>query len=97
MAQRKLKKKKTVMAQAWVQAPTPSLKSPVNDNKQLATSGLRFREQKVLEKRAEDLSWQLRFAQMKLHHWSNVDNLNWEPLDNLKKFAEKELAGLSLA
>ena len=96
MAQRISKKKRTLTNLSWVKTPEQQSKSSINDNRQVATSHLQFREQKNLDKRAEDLSWQLRFAQMKLHHWSNIDNVNWDSLDKLKKIAEGNLADLGL-
>ena len=96
MAQRTSTSRQTITTLGWVEKPKPRKRRPTNDNKKLPTSGLRFREQKTRSKRAEDLSWQIKFALMKLHHWRDVDNPDWAPLDKLLKAAQMECSDLDL-
>ena len=42
----------------------------------------------------DDLSWQIKFAKMKLRHWTDVDDLSWDPLDKLLTMAQLDLAKL---
>ena len=92
MARRKSKKKPTFRTLAWVELPEQKTNVSSNDNKKTPISGLSFRAQKQLDKRADDLSWQIKFAKMKLHHWTDVDDLSWEPLDKLLTMAQLDLA-----
>ena len=94
MARRNSKKRRVVETSAWVKSPEQNAKLSLNDNTRIATSSLRFREQKSMDKLSDDLSWQIRFAQMKLHHWHDVDNGNWGSLDKLRKIAEGKLNNL---
>ena len=94
MARRKSKKKQAFRTLAWVERPMEKTNVSFNDNKKTSISGLPFRTQKQLGKRADDLSWQIKFAKMKLHHWTDVDDLSWEPLDKLLKMAQLDLAKL---
>jgi len=48
----------------------------------------RVRGDKKLKKRADDLAWQMNFAKMKLNHWHDLDNLDWESLEELMKTAK---------
>lgn len=43
----------------------------------------RFKDDKKLKKRAADLAWQMNFAKMKLNHWHDLDNLDFESLESL--------------
>ena len=94
MAQRTSTSNKTVTTLDWVEKPKPRKRRSCNDNKKLPTSGLRFQEQKTRLKRAHDLSWQIKFAKMKLHHWPDVDNTEWSPLDKMLKSAQIEVLSL---
>lgn len=72
----------------------PRRKRPRNDNVKTRYSGMNFRAAKKLQRRTEDIDWQIRFARMKLHHWHDVDNWNWDALNALlerAKTAHKQL------
>lgn len=94
MARRKSKKKQAFRKLAWVELSEPKTDESFNDNKRTPISGLTFRVQKQRDKRVDDLSWQIRFAKMKLHHWTDVDDGSWEPLDEFLKMAQLDLAKL---
>ena len=94
MAQRTSTSRRTITTLDWVEKPKPRKRRPTNDNKKTPTSGLRFREQKTRQKRAEDLSWQIKFALMKLRHWHDADNSEWGSLEKLLKAAKTECSNL---
>lgn len=94
MAQRTSSHTQTVSTVGWVKTAKQKAEPPLNDNDRLPLSGLRFRAQKARLKRAADLSWQVRFAMMKLHHWPDLDNPNWTPLDKFLKGAQSDLEDL---
>jgi len=54
----------------------------------------RFQGDKKLLKRADDLAWQMNFAKMKLNHWHDLDNLDWESLEALLKSAKADYKDL---
>ncbi len=97
MAQRTSTSGQTLTTLDWVEIPTQGDQSPTNDNTRLPSSGLRFREQKSLRRRAGDLSWQMKFAMMKLHHWHDPDNPEWDPLDKFLRVAKAEFKNLGPA
>lgn len=94
MAQRTSTSKQTITTLNWVELPMSNIRLQTNDNTQVPTSGLRFSEQKTRRRRADDLAWQIKFALMKLHHWSDVDNPEWDPLDKYLKVAQTEVSDL---
>ena len=57
-------------------------------------SEVRFEGDKKRKKRANDLAWQMNFAKMKLSHWHDLDNLNWESLEALLKSAKVDYQNL---
>ena len=57
-------------------------------------SNAEFKEDKKLKKRADDLAWQMNFAKMKLNHWHDLDNLDWESLETLLKSAKANYQNL---
>jgi len=57
-------------------------------------SEARFKGDKTLKKRADDLAWQMNFAKMKLNHWHDLDNLDWESLEALLKTAKADYENL---
>ena len=48
----------------------------------------RIHGEKKLKKRADDLAWQMNFAKMKLNHWHDLDNFDWESLEDMLKTAK---------
>lgn len=94
MAQRTKKPPRTITTLDWVEKPKPRTGRATNDNTRLPLSGLCFREQKAHQKSALDLSWQIKFALMKLHHWRDADNTDWGPLDDFLKMAQTKFDDL---
>ena len=94
MAQRTSLPGQKTLTVGWVKKPKQEAIPPLNDNQQGPLSGLRFQERKARLKRADDLSWQTKFALMKLHHWRDLDNSEWDPLDRYLKAARAELGKL---
>jgi len=90
MAQRTPKSKNKTSTLQWVEGPKPRRWRARNDNAETQWSGLSFRNQKRRQKRMEDLTWQVNFAQLMLRRWSNEDNLGWTPFDKLLKTAQDE-------
>ena len=72
----------------------PRRKSYGNDNDRTPMSHLPFRVQKLVQRRAADLDWQIKFAQMKLTHWHNPDADHWTPLSYMLENAASERAEL---
>jgi len=50
-----------------------------------------------VSKQVDDLTWQIKFAQMKLNHWHALENEQWRHLEALKKHAYKDLRDLPKA
>jgi len=50
-----------------------------------------LRSQKQNPKHITDLEWRIKFTQMKLNLWRDLENHQWEHLDILHKTAKKEL------
>ena len=67
----------------------PRRKLAGNDNTKTRYSGLTFTQARQLERRIKDAAWQIKFAEMKLHHWRDPDNWNWEPLFKLLNQAKE--------
>lgn len=49
---------------------------------------------KTRQKSAAHLSWKIKFTLMKLHHWRDVDNPDWGPLDTYLKVAQTKFDDL---
>ena len=62
---------------------TPQKSLPVPKMIEKPVSVERFKDDKKLKKRAADLAWQMNFAKMKLNHWHDLDNLDFESLECL--------------
>jgi len=65
-----------------------------NDNVRTRWSHLTWTDQAKLERRLEDLEWQLNYANMKLHNWRNLENGDWVSLLNMRDHARKCLKDL---
>ncbi len=59
-------------------------------------SGIQLSDKKRLKKQADDLTWQIKFSQMKLKSWRNPDEMGWGPLEDLLKTAKSEAVKLGL-
>jgi len=73
-------------------APQKSLPVPKTIEKPASVE--RFKGDKKLKKRAEDLAWQMNFAKMKLNHWHDLDNLDWAALEVLFEEARARFEAL---
>lgn len=87
----------TVTRLGWVRKPKSRERLSLNDTEYLQMPNLQFDAEKTRVKREDDLSWQIKFAQMKLKSWSNVDNTDWVSLDKLLKVAQTEVSDLNPA
>ena len=62
-----------------------------NDNLKTQWSNLTWTEQANLERRLEDLEWQLNYANLKLHNWRDLENGNWTSLSDMRDNARKSI------
>ncbi len=65
-----------------------------NDNEQTRWSKLPWRQRAMLEKRVDDLEWQLNYANMQLKNWRDLENGSWTALETLRDKARLELKDL---
>lgn len=54
-----------------------------------------LKEQVAVANRMSDLQWQINFTQIKLNHWRQHENADWEHLKALNDAAKAELKDLS--
>lgn len=94
MLQSTYKKQRAIDAVEAVK-PAPQ-KTPLSAQEAVGipASELSLYQQKKVRKRAEDLSWQIKFANMKLQERKNEGNLEWDPLNSLLEIAQAKYRGL---
>lgn len=85
------------MAQCDETTEKKRLPQAENDNLRVQTSGMTFRQQKAIKKRAVDIIWQIKFSTMKLNAWRDLENGAWVSLDRLLNFAKSEQRQLNLS
>lgn len=94
MSQRAYKTQRTIDPLESVKVSKQVAYLMANETAEPSTSGLTLNDQKKRRKRAEDLSWQIKFANMKLRHWKNENSLGFDPLYSLLDVAETEYRDL---
>ena len=62
-----------------------------NDNEETLFSRLKWREQDAIQKRIDDLNWQVSYADNKLRKWRDLENGTWEALQHMRDNAQTKL------
>ena len=62
-----------------------------NDNEETLFSHLKWREQGAIQKRIDDLNWQVSYADNKLSKWRDLENGTWEALQHMRDNAQTKL------
>jgi len=69
--------------------------SAINNASDIEIPLFTLREQSTSPQQISDLEWRIKFTQMKLNMWRNLENDRWSHLEKLRDCAKAELLQLA--